>query len=243
MRFNGINPSEISSKVFVSHEVISSIPPREVRMVSASDQSYLAGVTLSPREIHLHLNIAGRNIDHANDLARRLAALFCREDLAEYEPSHTPGKALSVILKSATDVHWKWGFGVIEYVFLAPRPFYHSISETVITGGVTVRIEPMGSVLCRPVISHTMAADAQALTISAGGQTIMRIRNPLGTDLQAGQIIDVDFASRLVEIAGQPAMAFVDYTASTWHPRMIGATEITLSDAGDTTVRWRDEWM
>lgn len=243
MRFNGINPSELSPKIFVSHEVISSIPPREIRMVSASDQAYLAGVTLSPREIHLHLNFAGRNTDHANDLARRVAQLFCREDLAEYEPSHTPGKALSVILVSATDVRWKWGFGVIEYVFQAPRPYYHSTSETVITGGDTILIEPMGSVPCRPIISHTMDADAQALTISAGGGTVMRIRNPLGTDLQAGQVINVDFGSRLVEIAGQPAMTFVDYTASTWHPRMLGATEILLSDAGDTTVRWRDEWM
>lgn len=212
-------------------------------MVATSEQAYLAGVTLSPREIHLHLNIAGRNIDNANDLVRQVAALFCREDLAEYEPTHTPGKALSAILQSATDVQWKWGFGVVEYVFLAPRPFYHRTTETTVSGTDSVTINPLGSVPCRPIITHTMAADASALTIAADNTTIMRIRNPLGTDLQAGQVIAVDFASRLVEIGGTPAMTFVDYTASVWHPNITGQTTITLSDAGNTTVRWKDEWM
>ena len=109
MRFNGVNPSDISSKVFVSHEVISVIPPRTVRMVTASRQSYLAGVDVAPREVKLHLNFAGRSIDNANELAAKVAALFCRDQLAEYEPTHMPGKALNVVLQSASDPAWKWG--------------------------------------------------------------------------------------------------------------------------------------
>lgn len=248
MRFNGINPSEISRKIFVSHEVISPIPPRSVRMVSAARQSYLAGVDLSPREIHLHLNFAGRSIDNANELAARVAALFCRDDLAEYEPTHMPGKALSVVLQSASDPEWHWGFGVIEYTFVAPRPFIHSISETVVGGNAQVYIEPRGSAPCSPIITHKMAASSPALTISISNgmdapAQIMGIRNPSGDNLPAGLVIGVDFASRALTINGDAAMQYVDYTVSDWHPDILGGTLITLSDAGETTVRWQDEWI
>lgn len=248
MRFNGISPSEISPKIFVSHEIISPIPPRSVRMLATSRQSYLAGVDLSPREVHLHLNFAGRSIDNANELAAKAAALFCRDDLAEYEPTHMPGKALSVILQSASEPQWRWGFGVIEYTFSAPRPFFHSTSETVVNGGAQVYIEPRGSVPARPIITHRMATAAATLTISisdgqTGAQPVMAIRNPLGTSLPAGLVVGVDFASRLCSINGIAANEYIDYTVSDWHPDIKGGTLITLSDSGDTTVRWRDEWM
>lgn len=248
MRFNGIDPREISPKVFVSHEIISSIPPRTVRMVSTSRQSYLAGVDLAPREVQLHLNFAGRSIDNANELAAQVATIFCRDTLSEYEPTHTPGKALSVILESASDPEWHWGFGVIQYTFKAPRPFYHSTSETIITGDDQVYIEPRGSVPCEPVITHRMAAAAASLVITISNgmtapATIMAIRNPSGASLTAGQMIMIDFAARSLKINGEPAMAYVDYTASDWHPEILGGTLISLSDSGQTTVRWRDEWM
>lgn len=247
MRFNGISPSEISPKIFVSHEIISPIPPRSVRMLATSRQSYLAGVDLSPREVHLHLNFAGRSIDNANELAAKVAALFCREDLTEYEPSHMPGKALNVILQSASDPEWHWGFGVVEYTFVAPRPFIHSTSETVLIGGSQVYMEPRGSVPARPIITHRMATAAATLTIGISdgqtSQTIMAIRNPLGTSLPAGLVVGVDFASRLCSINGIAANEYVDYTLSDWHPDIRGGTLITLSDSGDTTIRWRDEWM
>lgn len=247
MRFNGISPSEISPKIFVSHEIISPIPPRSVRMLATSRQSYLAGVDLSPREVHLHLNFAGRSIDNANELAAKVAALFCREDLTEYEPSHMPGKALNVILQSASDPEWRWGFGVVEYTFVAPRPFIHSTSETVLIGGSQVYMEPRGSVPARPIITHRMATAAATLTIGISdgqtSQTIMAIRNPLGTSLPAGLVVGVDFASRLCSINGIAANEYVDYTLSDWHPDIRGGTLITLSDSGDTTIRWRDEWM
>jgi len=248
MRFNGMSPSEISPKIFVSHEIISPIPPRAVRMVAASRQSYLAGVDLSPREIHLHLNYAGRSIDNANHLAAKVAALFCRDDLAEYEPTHMPGKAFSAILQSASEPEWHWGFGVVEYTFIAPRPFMHSTSATVIAGGAQVYMEPRGTVPARPIITHRMAAASSALTVSiSDGETspavIMSVRNPSGADLPAGLLVNIDFESRLCSINGVAANEYIDYTVSDWHPGITGGTLITLSDSGDTTVRWADEWM
>ena len=248
MRFNGLSPSEISPRIFVSHEIISPIPPRTVRMLATSRQSYLAGVDLSPREVHLHLNFAGRSIDNANVLAAKAAALFCRDDLAEYEPSHMPGKALSVILQSASDPEWHWGFGVIEYIFSAPRPYFHATSETVVTGNTQVYIEPRGSVPARPVITHRMAAAAATLTINVsdgqtGAQPVMAVRNPSGVALPSGAAVVVDFEKRLCTINGVVANEYVDYTVSDWHPDITGGTLITLSDSGETTVRWRDEWM
>lgn len=248
MRFNGMSPSEISPKIFVSHEIISPIPPRSVRLLATSRQSYLSGVNLSPREVHLHLNFAGRSIDNANDLASKVAALFCREELSEYEPTHMPGKALSVILEDASEPEWHWGFGVIEYTFVAPRPFIHSTSETVITGGRQVYIEPRGSVPVRPILTHRMAAAAESLSVSisdgqSGSQLIMLIRNPSGAALPAGLIVTIDFTKRLCSINNVAANEYIDYTVSDWHPEIIGGTLITLTDTGDTTARWHDEWM
>lgn len=64
-------------------------------------------------------------------------------------------------------MEWRWGFGVIEYTFIAPRPFSHSVAQTVVgTTGNNIRIEPRGDVPVRPVLRHTMAAAADALTYS-----------------------------------------------------------------------------
>ena len=243
MRFNGINPSDISPKIFVSHEIISSIPPRELQTVSSQTQTYLSGVKIREREIHLHLNFAGRNKEHANELARLAAGLFCTGQPGEYEPTHMQGLALTAILSGASDPEWHWGFGVIEYTFKAPRPYFHSSAETILTGTNVVRMTTRGTVPCCPIISHTMAADANNLEITLNNSVIMRIRNPLGTQLTAGQKITVDFLKRLVTVNNNPAMDYVDYTASEWHPDIIGSAIIGLSDSGSTTVRWRDEWM
>lgn len=243
MRFNGINPSDLSPKIFVSHETISAIPPRELQLVNTGRQAYLSGVKTREREIHLHLNFAGKNKSHANELARIAAGLFCTDEPGEYEPSHMQGMALTAILESASDPEWHWGFGVIEYVFKAPRPYFHATAETILTGTSTVRMSPRGTVPCCPVVSHVMAAAANALEITLNSATVMRIRNPAGTQLAAGVKVTVDFANRLVTINNDTAMNFVDYTASDWHPDITGAAVIGLSDAGSTTVRWRDEWI
>ena len=243
MRVNGKSPSEISPKIFVSHEVISPIPPRTVRLVSTARQSFLGGVNLDPRDVHLHLNFAGRSIENANELSRLAARLFCTDYEAEYEPTHMPGLALSVILESASAPEWHWGFGVIEYTFKAPRPFYHSVAETVLNGTDSIYMDPHGSVPCRPVIRHVMAAAANALVISVGANPVMRIRNPLGMQLPIGLVAEVDFTRRLLNINGLPAMTYVDYTASDWAPNIIGSTVLQISDEGQTMVRWRDEWM
>lgn len=242
MRFNGVNPSDLSPKIFVSHEIISAIPPRELQMMDSERQMYFSGTKIREREIHLHLNFAGKNNAHANELARLAAGLFCTDQPGEYEPSHMPGMALTAILESASDPEWHWGFGVIEYVFKAPRPYFHATAETILTGTNSIRMMPRGTVPCNPTVGHTLAAASNALEITVDGVTVMRIRNPLGTQLAAGQIISVDFANRIVTVNNEPAMDYVDYTASNWHPDITGAVVIGLNDSGATNVRWRDEW-
>ena len=156
-------------------------------MIDSSRQAYLSGVKTREREIHLHLNFAGKTKAHANELARMVAGLFVTEEPGEYEPSHMPGLAFTAILESASDPEWHWGFGVIEYVFKAPRPYYHATAETILTGTSTVRMMPRGTVPCCPVVSHTMAEASGALEITVDNTVVMRIRNPLGTQLAAGQ--------------------------------------------------------
>lgn len=244
MRFNGIDPRDISPKCFVAQEVIQAIPPRELRLVNASNGAMLGGVDLKEREIRLTLNFAGASHENANDMAARIAALFCTNEPGEYEPTHMPGKAFSAILSEAGDLEWRWGFGTVEYVFVAPRPFLHSTAETVVTTtGTNIRIEPRGTVPARPIFKHTMAAAAAALTFSIDGTAFFKLRNPAGANIAQGAVLVIDFEKRKVTLNNQTMMTYVDYTASDWHPLIIGGTNIVCSDGGTTETRWHDEWM
>lgn len=244
MRFNGFNPSDISPKVFVSHEVIGSIPPRELRTIQTQHGALVAGADLREREIHLFLNFAGRSHANANEMASRVASIFCTDEPKEYEPGHMPGRAFSAILQDASDMEWRWGFGVIEYTFIAPRPYSHSIGETVVnTTGNNIRIEPRGDVAARPVLKHTLAAAAAALTYSIDGTVFFRLRDPSGSNLPAGLVTVIDFANRKVTVNSDTMMTYVDYTVSDWHPLLLGGVNIVCSDAGASEVRWHDEWM
>lgn len=244
MRFNGFNPRDISPKCFVSHEVIQAIPPRELRLVQTSNGPIVAGADLTEREIHLFLNFAGRSHEHANEMASRVASIFCTDEPKEYEPSHMPGRAFSAILREAGDMEWRWGFGTVEYTFIAPRPFSHSIAETVLNfNGFVIRVEPRGDIPARPIIKHKMNAAAAALTYSIGGNVFFRLRDPSGNDIPSGAVLTIDFENRKVTLNGNTMMTYVDYTASDWHPPILGGTRIYCIDAGETEVRWRDEWM
>ena len=235
---------DISRKIFVSHEIINAIPPRELRTVATGHGPLLTGVDLKEREIRLILNFAGKSHEHACELASAVAALFCTEEPGEYEPGKMPGRAFSAILREAGDMEWHWGFGTVEYTFIAPRPFSHSISDTVVNAsGANIRIEPRGTVPVRPAIKHTMAAAAAALTFSTGGSVFFRLRDPSGNDIPSGAVLTIDFENRKAMLNNQTNMTYVDYTASDWHPTILGGTTIVCSDVGDTEVRWRDEWM
>lgn len=244
MRFNGLDPRTVSPKCFVSHEVIGAIPQREVRTVQTGSGSLVAGVDLMKREIHLFLNFAGASHENANLMASKIASFFCTDTPGEYEPTHMPGRAFSAILREAGDMEWRWGFGTVEYTFIAPRPFSHSLAETVVdlTGHV-IRIEPRGDVPARPVLTHTMSEAASSLIYSIGGNDFFKLRDPSGNAIQAGTTIAVDFEQRRVRVNGTTDMTYVDYTASDWHPQIVGGTRIYCSDAGMTEARWRDEWM
>lgn len=244
MRFNGINPREISPKVFVSHEVIDAIPPRELRLIATQGGALLSGVDLQEREIHLFLNFAGKSHEHANELASRVAAAFCTDTPAEYEPSHWNGRAFTAILREAGKLEWRFGFGTVEYTFVAPRPFAHALTETVAqTTGNYIRIETRGDVPARPVIKHTFSGEQAALQYEIRGVPFFRLRNPNGTHFLPGAVAEIDFESRKVTFNGDTAMAYVDYTVSDWHPNILGGTNIYSNDGGATEVRWRDEWM
>lgn len=248
MKFNSVDPASLATspnRIFVSHEIIDSIPPRELRLLETGNGALLGGVDLREREIHLFLNFKAQTIDKANELASDVAALFCTDTPQEYEPNHMPGRAFTAILRDASQMEWKWGTGVIEYTFSALRPFSHSTTETVVnTTGTTISLSPSGDVPLRPVITHTMSAAASALVYSLGGNVFFKVRNPLGTDLPQGAVVVVDFENRLVTVGGNVSMPYVDYTVSDWHPDLVGSSiSITCSDSGATEVRYRDEWM
>lgn len=243
MRFNGIDPREISPMIFPSREIIQAIPPRTLRTLDTSNGPLYVGTDLQRREIKITMNFAGRSHQNANALAMELNRFFCTDEPGELEPTHMPGLAFTAILVSAGDLEWKWGFGTVDYVFAAMRPYIHSQAETVVSFiGSSRHIEPRGSVPILPVIKHTMSVAASQLALSLDAQQFFRLR-PLSGTIAAGTSLAIDFGRRLVTMGGEPSMLLVDYTASSWHPEIKKGTLLSVSDAGATEVRWRDEWM
>lgn len=237
-----MDPREISPRIFPEREIIQAIPPRAVRTLATSYGALFGGIDLLTRQITVRMNIAGKNHDDANDLVSALNGLFCTDEPAELEPTHMPGRAFTAILESAGDLEWRWGFGTVEYVFSAPRPFIHSTDWQIIRFTGSAIIKPAGTVPVLPVITHTMAAQADNLTVSLNGAQAFRLR-PVTGNFEAGETLKIDFLNRLVTRAGEAAMHLVDYTASTWHPDIKTACTLLTSDTGLTEARWRDEWM
>ena len=242
MRFNGLDPREISPKIFPAREIIQAIPPRSVRALETANGPLYVASELQQRTIQVEINVAGSSHENANELVRELNRVFVTQEPGEFEPTHTPGMALTAILERAGEMSWQWGFGTVTYEFAAMRPFFHATSETIINFTGARQIEPRGSVQIRPVIRHTMAAAAATLTYSLNGVGFFVLR-PLSGSFAAGAVLTVDFANRLVAYNGEAAMVLADYTASTWTPGFISGSLITVSDAGPTEIRWRDEWM
>lgn len=247
MTFNGVDPRSLSPKIFVEKEIIDVVPPRDLRVLQASAQAYYTGQDIKPRSIRLRLNFAGRSRTDAYDLTRQTAALFCTDEPKLYIPSHETARGYDAILESASEPDWRWGFGVIEYIFTCPRPYMRSTAPITATGADSIELDTPGTVPIRPVITHQMAEDAAELVISVGDtspRTIMRLRDPAGEDLQAGAVYVIDYTRRLVTLNGQAANMYVDYTASTWQPEIMpGTAEISLSDAGATSVEVIPEWL
>lgn len=242
MQFNGINPRHLSPKIFPAREIIDAIPPRTLRTLETARGPLFVASDLQAREITVQMNFAGTSHEHANKLVSMWNEVVCTGEPGELEPTHMPGLAFTAVLESAGEMSWRWGFGTIDYKFQALRPFAHSTAETVLQFSGSVRADPRGTVPVRPVIKHEMAAEAEELVLTLGGLPFFRLRPLTGTFPQ-GAVLRVDFENRLVTLNGDNAMPLVDYTASTWHPEIKSGAVITMSDAGPSEMRWRDEWM
>ena len=212
-------------------------------MLSLYGGAGFTGFTLEPRTFLARINIASFSRVGGWELAQRLAAWACTDEPCELVPTNTPGRAFTAILESASDLQLVRGFGVVEYRFAIPRPFYHSVAENVVTMPSGGRILAVGNVPARLSIAHRMAQNAPALTVCHDGAPFLRLRKPDGEDIPAGATLSIDMAKKLVRMNGETALDMVDYTATDWREPIRGATEITLSDKGQTEIRWRDEWM
>lgn len=242
MKFNGIDPRDISPRISIEKETVGAVPPRTLRMLSLYGGAGFAGLNYEPRTFTARVNIASFTRRGGWELSRRLAAWACTDEPRELCPTHTPGKAFTAILDSASDVQLVRGFGVVEYRFTIPRPFYHSTVENVavINGGG--RINARGNVPARLIIAHRMAQGAPALTFSHNGAPFIRLRRMDGGNIPAGVVLRVDMENKLIQYNGDAALDMIDYTVTNWHAPITGAAEITASDAGRTEIRWRDEW-
>lgn len=242
MKFNGINPRDISPRISIEREIVGSIPPRSLQMLSLNGGAGYVGMTYEPRPFTARINIGAWTRPGCWELAQRLSDWACTDEPCELEPTHAPGRAFTAILDSASDLQNVRGFAVIDYHFTIPRPFYHSIVENVVVMPGGGRIHFRGNVPAQLSITHRMAKAAQALTISHNGTPFVRLRRQDGENIPAGVTLRVDMANKLIQYNGEADQDLVDYTAMNWRQRICGAADISVSDEGHTEIRWRDEW-
>ncbi len=238
MLFNGINPCDLDQCVSIAKEIDSGIPPRTVRTVQMLRGTRIAGIENTARTYTVRINIAAKSRSKAWYVAQRLAAWACTNEPKELIPTRAPCRAYTAILESASSPEFSFGFGVVEFRFLIPRPFSHSVTETMLNLPGGGAINTCGDLPARLSVKQTLAGAASSWELKHNGKTFVRLVNAF----QAGNIIRIDMTNRSVHLNSLHAEALVDFSITDWNEAILGATKITSSDTGPMEIRWRDEW-
>lgn len=243
MRFNGVDPCTLHKGISIARETLPGMTPRTVETVRGNGPEWLGGVEDERGEYRVEINIAGKNKDEAMKI-RALLAKWARSSghkTARIEPSHWHGKAYDGIVERIPEPTFRFGFGVMEIVFLLPdaRAYETAASSSTGTGG-SMAMTIGGGEPCAPVITQTMSKDADVLEWQLDG-AVFFVADKGG--LKAGQIVEVDFANGSMTVDGEHAEAWMDYTRTNWAPGFEpGKHEVTSSDDGMMSARWHNRW-
>lgn len=241
MKFNGINPADIHPVISVSKEIYPSMPAREIATVETRDGALVANVSVGQDEAIIRINIAGRTYDEA--MAARLAlaewAGSSRNQTAELEPTHAPGKAYSAILRRITEIENR--FATVDVVFLIPRPYLHSTTVRQVSGtGAAMTYTIGGSAKAQPAFELVLSAAAEGLIMLADNRMMLAMSGMLN----ANDAVVYNPHTGALTINGVHAeerllYADIDFNI-TFYP---GAHTLQVSAPGTMTARWRDEWL
>lgn len=241
MRFNGKDPELAHAVLSRNGETVPGMPAMDITTVETSRGELLANVSIVQDEYTVRMNIAGRTYEEAMEARLALAAWAgsSREQLAELEPTHMPGKAYSAIVKRLSTLESR--FTTVDVVFLLPRPVLHDVTERKATAqGTELTVRIGGTASTQLVITTTLTEAAVGLSMDIGGYTFFAMDG----SLSAGQTVEVNMHTGALKVDGENAQSRIRYTETDFDIELLpGKHILTASAAGSMTARWKNEWL
>lgn len=239
MRLNGVNPETLHKCISVSAEVLPSAPERQLVTVESGRGEILTAANTKQGEYTVRINIAAATYEEAMQARLLLAQWACSTQLMEAEPSHLPGKAYSVILKSISPIEKR--FGTVDVVFAVPMPYLHSVQEKKATAtGKELAVFVGGTAKTEPVITAKPANDVSNLMLHVNGAPLVKLR---GT-VHAGQVVAIDLQNGGVTVDGAHAENRIVYTDTDLDKEFPPKRNtVTCNAEAELTVRWREQWL
>lgn len=239
MRFNGRDVRSVHPALSIAREIPPGTAKRSIHTIGGTAGEIVTDVVLEGAQYKAEINIAARTQAEAWRVRALLAGWASSKEPKLLEPTHWPGMGYKAILSSISAPEFSPRFATVELVFLIPESVAHSIVPTIRAGAGGMHVLIGGTEECRPVITQTMAAGADGLTISMDGEAILTITGALA----AGQKIVMDTENESVTIDGESAMARINWSATRWRGFTPGAHDMASTDGGALEMRWHDRWV
>ena len=242
MKFNGVDPTTVHPAIRVSKEIPPGMATRQNRTLAATDGEILTGKETGAGRYVVRINIAARTPAEAWEVREKLAAWASGsgEGTNELEPTHRPERVYDAAVESISEPEFEPRFATVDVTFLLPRPIARSKAQSAAQGGGEVSFQIYGSSAARPVIRQVLAADAERVTWTLDGKSLLDVISAF----VAGQVIEMDTTREKLTIDGEAAMTAINPQATRWRPGFTpGVHAIRSTDGGTVEMRWHEEWL
>lgn len=243
MRFNGVDILQAHRALSINKEIPPGMPGRDIATVSGTLGEIVTGVDETQDEYMVRVNIAARSRKEAWDARGALAAwaMSSGNGTGELEPTNTPGKAYSAIVKTISRPEFVFGFATVDVTFLLPAPVMHDVRESraSVNNAREMMLAVGGTYPAQPVITYTSGAAGSNLLFTADGANLLRLKGSFAEK----QVVVINLQTGEVTIDGAQAGDRLVYTDTDLdvllHP---GRHTIGVSRTGTLEARWRNQW-
>lgn len=244
MRFNGKDLMHVHRAISIAKEIPPGMAARNITTTAASRGEYVVNVDTVQDVYKVRVNIACRSVEEAWRVRELLAgwAGSSGDETAELEPTRTPGKAYSAIVKSISRPEFKFGFATVDVEFLLPRPVMHEMIEKTAskTDATEMAFQVGGTASVQPSFSFTAKSAANALRLTVDGKTVLRWNGRL----RAGDTLEVLLETGAVLVNGEHAESDIVYTETDLDVELApGMHTLGATATGTLRARWRNEWL
>lgn len=244
MRFNGKDLMHVHRAISIAKEIPPGMPARDITTIETSRGDEVTNVAIIQDVFKVRVNIACRAAEEAWRVRELLAewAASSGDETAELEPTRTPGKAYTAIVKSVSRPEFQFGFATVDVEFLLPRPVMHEMIQKTAskTSATEMSIMIGGTASVQPSFTFEPDAAASGVSLSMDGEIFFRTK----TRLKAGDELTVELKTGAVTVNGEHAESEIVYTDTDFDIELKpGAHTLSASAAGTLRARWRNEWL